>query len=90
MVGQDTENNFLAPAKRDVVGGLQFEFALPYKGYFHLSPLMYWEFYNHNAFDQRGVFGPGIPAVKHQQRVAGVSNHSCAESSLYSGITVKF
>jgi hypothetical protein len=55
----NTENNFLAPAKRDVVGGLQFEFALPYKGYFNVSPLVYWEFYNHNAFDQCGTFAPG-------------------------------
>jgi hypothetical protein len=60
----NTENNFLAPAKRDVVGGLQFEFALPYKGYFNVSPLVYWEFYNHNAFDQCNVFGGGgIPGV---------------------------
>ena len=34
-VGMDanSENTFLAPAKRDVVAGLQFEFNLPYKGY---------------------------------------------------------
>src|SRR6201994_1284918 len=60
----NTENNYNAPAKRDVVGGLQFEFALPYKGYFNVSPLVYWEFYNHNAFDQCNVFGGGgIPGV---------------------------
>ena len=47
----NTENNFLAPAKRDVVAGLQFEFDLPYKGYFNVAPLVYWEFSNHNAFD---------------------------------------
>jgi hypothetical protein len=65
-VGMDanTENNFLAPAKRDVVAGLQFEFSLPYKGYFNVAPLVYWEFSNHNAFDQCGVFGPGgIPGT---------------------------
>src|SRR5580692_7558645 len=51
-VGMDanTENNFLAPAKRDVVAGLQFNFDLPYKGYFNVSPLLYYEFANHNAF----------------------------------------
>src|ERR1700748_917610 len=64
-VGMDanTENNFLAPAKRDVVAGLQFAFDLPYKGYFHVAPLVYWEFANHNAFDQCGLFGPGVPGV---------------------------
>src|SRR5882762_3152498 len=53
-VGMDanTENTFLAPAKRDVVAGLQFAFDLPYKGYINVAPLMYWEFFNHNAFDQ--------------------------------------
>jgi hypothetical protein len=63
-VGMDanSENTFLAPAKRDVVAGLQFAFDLPYKGYFNVSPLMYYEF-NHNAFDQCGVFAPGIPGV---------------------------
>ena len=42
-VGMDanTENTFLAPAKRDVVAGLQFAFDLPYKGYFNVAPLMY-------------------------------------------------
>src|SRR5882762_7067490 len=39
-VGMDanTENNFLAPAKRDVVAGLQFAFDLPYKGYINVAP----------------------------------------------------
>ena len=57
-VGMDanTENNFLAPAKRDVVAGLQFAFDLPYKGYVNVAPLMYWEFSNHNAFTQCGLF----------------------------------
>src|SRR5882672_7365128 len=64
-VGMDanTENNYLAPAKRDVVAGLQFAFDLPYKGYFNLAPLMYYEFSNHNSFDQCGLFGPGTPGV---------------------------
>jgi hypothetical protein len=60
-VGMDanTQNTFLAPAKRDVVAGLQFAFDLPYKGYINVAPLVYWEFSNHNAFNQCGVFGPG-------------------------------
>src|SRR5216684_8917800 len=39
-VGMDanSENNFLAPAKRDFVAGLQFAFDLPYKGYFTVAP----------------------------------------------------
>jgi hypothetical protein len=65
-VGADgeTENSFLAPAKRDFVAGLQFAFDLPYKGYLDVAPLAYKEI-NHNAFDQCGLFGPGIafPAV---------------------------
>jgi hypothetical protein len=56
-VGADgeAENNFLAPAKRDFVAGLQFAFDLPYKGYFNVAPLAYKEI-NHNAFDQCGLF----------------------------------
>jgi hypothetical protein len=63
-VGADanSENTFLAPAKRDFVAGLQFAFDLPYKGYFNVAPLAYKEI-NHNGFDQCGVFGPGIPGV---------------------------
>jgi len=64
-VGADagTENNFLSPAKRDFVAGLQFAFDLPYKGYINVAPLAYKEI-NHNAFDQCGVFGfPGTPGV---------------------------
>ena len=67
-VGMDanTENNYLAPAKRDVVAGLQFAFDLPYKGYLNVAPLLYYEFSNHNAFLQCGtVFPVG--------QVAGVS-----------------
>ena len=63
-VGADgeAENSFLAPAKRDFVAGLQFAFDLPYKGYFNVAPLAYKEI-NHNAFDQCGLFGPGVPGV---------------------------
>src|SRR3954470_6058856 len=65
-VGMDanTENRFFGAAKRDVVGGLQFQFDLPYKGYFNVAPLVYWEFLNHNAFSQCGLFpGPNIPGI---------------------------
>src|SRR4051794_2688456 len=65
-VGMDanTENNYLAPAKRDVVAGLQFAFDLPYKGYFNVAPLLYWEFSNHNAFLQcNAPFAGTIPGV---------------------------
>jgi hypothetical protein len=58
----EAENSFLAPAKRDFVAGLQFAFDLPYKGYFNVAPLAYKEI-NHNAFDQCGLFGPGVPGV---------------------------
>ncbi len=66
-IGADanTENNTLAPAKRDFVAGLQFAFDLPYKGYFNVKPLYYKEI-NHNAFTQcGGPVGPvpGIPGV---------------------------
>jgi hypothetical protein len=58
----ENENTFLAPAKRDIVGGLQFAFDLPYKGFFNVAPLAYKEI-NHNAFDSCGVFSAGVPGV---------------------------
>ena len=65
-VGMDanTENRFFGAAKRDVVAGLQFAFDLPYKGYFNVAPLVYWEFLNHNSFAQcnSGFSGP-VPGV---------------------------
>jgi hypothetical protein len=56
-VGMDanTENRYFAVAKRDVVAGLQFQFDLPYKGFFNVAPLVYWEFSSHNAFSQCGA-----------------------------------
>ena len=69
-VGADanTENNYLAPAKRDFVAGLQFAFDLPYKGFFNVAPLVYKEI-NHNGYDQCGsqfappLGGAAIPGV---------------------------
>ncbi len=54
-IGADanSENTYFAPAKRDLVAGLQFAFDLPYKGFFNVSPLAYKEI-NHNAFIQCG------------------------------------
>src|ERR1700747_2156531 len=68
-VGMDanTENKYLSPAKRGVVAGLQFQFDLPYKGFFNVAPLVYWEFANRNAFTQCGAGwqlpAPAIPGV---------------------------
>jgi hypothetical protein len=64
-VGMDAnaENRFFGAAKRDLVAGLEFAFDLPYKGFFNVKPLVYWEFTNHNAFSQCGLFGPGIPGL---------------------------
>jgi hypothetical protein len=58
-----TKNQFLSPAKRALVAGLQFAFDLPYHGYFNVAPLMYKE-WNHNAFLTPAFVapaGPGIP-----------------------------
>jgi hypothetical protein len=65
-IGADanTQNNFVGPAKRDVVAGLQFAFDLPYRGFFNVAPLVYWEFSNHNSFRQCGAgFFPNLPGV---------------------------
>jgi hypothetical protein len=65
-VGMDanTENRYLGAAKRDVVAGLQFEFNLPYKGYFNVAPLVYWEFANHNSFSTCGAgWNANIPGI---------------------------
>lgn len=60
VVGADgeTENQFLAPNKKDVVAGLQFAFDLPYKGFFNVSP-MYYQEWNHNAFLTPAFVGVG-------------------------------
>lgn len=57
----ETENNFLAPAKRDVVAGLEFTLGLPYHGHFNISPLYYKEV-NHNTFVTPAFAAPGIPS----------------------------
>jgi hypothetical protein len=45
----NTENNYVGPAKRDVVGGLQFDFEFPFGIQWQVSPLVYNE-KNHNGF----------------------------------------
>jgi hypothetical protein len=50
-IGADanTENNYVGPAKRDEVVGLQFDFDLPLGANWQVSPLIYSE-KNHNGF----------------------------------------
>ncbi len=59
VVGADgsTENRFFGASKRDFVAGLQFAFDLPYKGFFNINPLLYYEFANHSTFTQCGYVG---------------------------------
>lgn len=65
-IGMDAnaENRYFGAAKRDLVAGLQFAFDLPYKGYFNVAPLVYWEFLNHNSFSQCGAgWNPNFPGL---------------------------
>ena len=57
-VDGETENQFLAPNKKDVVAGLQFAFDLPYKGFVDVAPLYYQE-WNHNSFLTPAFVGTG-------------------------------
>ncbi|WP_315834506.1 hypothetical protein [Bradyrhizobium prioriisuperbiae] len=58
----ETENQFLAPSKRDVVAGLQFAFDLPYKGYVNVAPLYYQE-WNHTSFLTPGFMPAGFTGI---------------------------
>jgi hypothetical protein len=62
-VGMDanTKNNFMSPAKRSWVAGVQFTFNLPYRGHFNVSPMIYDEFSNHNSYTVCGLYGPYGP-----------------------------
>jgi hypothetical protein len=64
VIGADgsTENRFFSASKRDLVAGLQFAFDLPYKGFFNINPLFYYEFANHSTFTQCG-YTVGIAGV---------------------------
>ena len=63
-VGGDfnSQNNFVAPAKRVGVVGAQFAFALPYNGYLTVAPLYYKES-NHNGFNACGFAPAGACLV---------------------------
>jgi len=65
VVGADgsTENRFFAASKRDFVAGLQFAFDLPYKGFFNVNPLYYYEFANHSTYTQCGLFPGSVAGV---------------------------
>ena len=58
----NSENNYLAPAKRSFVAGLQFSFDLPYKGHLNISPL-YFKEANHNTFTMAFPLGFGVPGT---------------------------
>jgi hypothetical protein len=62
IVGGDanSENTYLAPAKRDLVGGIDFTFTLPYNGHFDVAPLVYKE-WNHNGYTQTAAGNGGFP-----------------------------
>jgi hypothetical protein len=60
--GSVVENTFVAPAVNDFVAGVQLAFDLPYKGYFNVAPMAY-KSIAHIAFEQCGLFGPGVPGV---------------------------
>jgi hypothetical protein len=51
MVGADlnTDNTALGSAKRSIEAGIQFSFAVPYKGFLNLTPTIYKE-WQHNGF----------------------------------------
>jgi hypothetical protein len=55
-------NTGLSSANRSFVGGLQFAFDLPYKGYFDLAPMVYKEI-GHAAYLQCGLNPNPIPGV---------------------------
>jgi hypothetical protein len=61
-VDGETENQYLAPNKKDIVAGLQFAFDLPYKGFIDIAPLYYQE-WNHNAYLTPGLVGSGCVNV---------------------------
>ncbi len=57
-VGADvnTDNTTLASAKRSIESGIQFSFAIPYKGFLNLTPTIYKE-WQHDGF--AAAFGAG-------------------------------
>jgi hypothetical protein len=61
IVGGDygLQNALFASNSKKLVGGLQFSFELPYKGYVNFSPLAYQQ-WGHDAFADCGFFGSSI------------------------------
>ena len=59
VVGADvnTDNTTLGSAKRSIQGGLQFDFATPYKGFFNVAGYAYKEWQN-DGFAAQGVINP--------------------------------
>lgn len=59
MVGADlnTDNTTLGSAKRSIEAGLQFSFAMPYKGFLNLTPTVYKE-WQHDGFNGAGSTNP--------------------------------
>jgi hypothetical protein len=59
VVGSDlnTDNTTLGSAKRSIQGGLQFDFATPYKGFFNISISAYKE-WQHDGFASLGTVNP--------------------------------
>jgi hypothetical protein len=52
----NTDNTTLGSAKRDIVGGLQFDFSAPYKGFLNVAVMAYKE-WQHDGFGAANVFG---------------------------------
>nr|WP_084292633.1 hypothetical protein [Bradyrhizobium sp. WSM3983] len=65
-VGADvgTENSYYASDTRKLLAGLQFQFALPYKGYVNVAPLIYQE-WTHDGYLQTGsqFVPPGLTGL---------------------------
>src|SRR5205807_3993810 len=59
VVGADfnTDNTTLGSAKRSIQGGLQFDFAAPYKGFLNVGVFAYKE-WQHDGFASLGVINP--------------------------------
>ena len=59
MVGADlnTDNTTLGSAKRSIETGLQFSFAMPYKGFLNLTPTIYKE-WQHDGFAAGSALNP--------------------------------
>jgi hypothetical protein len=61
VVGSDlnTDNTTLGSAKRSIQGGLQFDFATPYKGFINIGAFAYKEWQN-DGFAARNADGTGL------------------------------